>query len=362
MIMEEYKLDSSCFALIMTGGRGERFWPLSTPDKPKPFLKLFDGKSLIQLTVERLQKLFDNKSIFLVLSKEHYPIASKQLKNIPKSNFIIEPIGKDTAPCASYASLYISKIYPNPNIFVFPSDHYIQDEIAFMRCMYISYLILKNKNAIITFGIKPIRPDNNYGYIEIDNKIYENDYYYYQVKKFKEKPSIEIAKQYIADGNHFWNAGIFAWNYNTLMNSIALYTPDIHCILDEINKNWGKKDFQSFLEKIYYEFPSISVDYAIMEKTKPIYMIPTYFKWDDIGTWASLERIFLPDQYNNIIFGTVNLFDTSNSIIYNKKTNLLVLGVKNIIFINYKNNILLADKKYANELKNYLKKCSNKKK
>lgn len=362
MIMEEYKLDSSCFALIMTGGRGERFWPLSTPDKPKPFLKLFDGKSLLQLTVERLKKLFDPKCIFLILSKKHYPIASNQLKEIPKSNFIIEPIGKDTAPCACYASLYISKIYPKPKIFVFPSDHYILDETEFTRCIHISYLVLKKRNAIITFGIKPIRPDNNYGYIEIDDKIYENNYYYYRVKKFKEKPPIEIAKQYIADGNHFWNAGIFAWNYHTLMNSIALHAPDIKLILDEINKNWERKNFQSYLNKIYYEFPSISIDYAVMEKTKPIYMIPTNFKWDDIGTWASLERILPTDQNNNIILGNVNLFDTFNSIIYNKKTKLLLLGVKNIIFIKHKNNILLADKKYANELKNYLKKCFDKKK
>jgi mannose-1-phosphate guanylyltransferase len=269
-------------------------------------------------------------------------------------------MAKDTAPCASYASLYISKIHPNPNIIIFPSDHYIKNEKEFIKCIKIAFSIIKNEKAIITFGIKPSRPDINYGYIEIGEKITKNNYQYFQVIKFKEKPSLEIAKEYLAYGNHFWNSGIFVWSFDTLINSLNIHAPKIAFVLDQINKNWNQKNFKRYLKKIYNEFPSISIDYAIMEKTKPIYMIPATFDWDDIGTWASLERILNADENNNIIFGTPYLFDTENSIIYPEKSNVIALGLKNIIFIKHKNNILIADKKYASELKNHIKKRFNK--
>ncbi|OGF59937.1 MAG: hypothetical protein A2Y62_07740 [Candidatus Fischerbacteria bacterium RBG_13_37_8] len=354
--MADHKLSSSCFALIMSGGRGERFWPLSTPEKPKPFLKLFNGKSLIQLTIARLKKIFPAESIFLILSKEHYAIACKQIKDIPRNNFIVEPCGRDTAPCATYASFIISKSHPDPDIIVFPSDHYIQNDNEFFLCIQSAFSIASRKKAIITFGIQPARPDTNYGYIEIGEKItttYDKDYY--EVKCFKEKPDAQLALHYLAKGNHYWNSGIFVWKYSTLKHFIHLHAPEINTVLNSLEDKWGSKNYNNFLEKKYLEFPSISIDYGIMEKAKPIFMIPATFKWDDIGTWSSLFRIYEGDANHNITFGKADIHDSQNCIFFCEKARIIALGLKDLIFVKHKNNILVSHKDHVQELKKYLK-------
>jgi len=361
MIMAEHNKFQNFYALIMSGGRGERFWPLSTEEKPKPFLPLFNGKSLIQLTVERISKLFPLRSIFLILATEHYPVALQQLKNIPENNFIVEPCSKDTAPCAAYASLYISKMHPDATIIVFPSDHYVRNEKEFARCVRNSYTIVQKNDGIITFGIKPTRPDTNYGYIEAGKKIsLSKNNYYYEVSEFKEKPDEHHARLYVKKSNFYWNGGIFVWKTATLMKLINQHEPLMYTILQEINNHFGSTTFTTFLEKKYHEFKSSSIDYCIMEKTKPIYMVPATFIWDDIGTWSSLFRILPGDNNKNIYLGKVTSFETEDCLIYPDDAHILSIGIKDIIAIKHNNNILLIHKDYAHKLKQYLKESKKK--
>ncbi len=355
--MEEFNKFKSYYAIIMSGGRGERFWPLSTPQKPKPFLQLFNKKSLFQLTYERINKFFQKENIFIILSADNLEIAKKQLKNVPEKNFIIEPIGRDTTAACCYASYYISKIYQNPDIIIFPSDHYIQNDKEFYNCLDISAKIIKLKDSIVTFGIKPTRADTNYGYIEVDEKKLsaENDGAFFAVKKFKEKPNKELAEDYLRKGNYYWNSGIFAWRYGTLLKLIKLHLPKVYEILMEIDAQWGKEDYSIFLEKKYLEFPSLSIDYSLLEKASSIYMIPATFQWDDIGNWSALQRMLKKDSDGNTIFGKAKFYESKECFISCEGMNVLAIGLDNIICVKHKNNLLILNRKYENKLKHYLK-------
>jgi len=355
--MVEYNKFKSYYAVIMSGGRGERFWPLSTPKKPKPFLQLFDKKSLLQLTYERINKFFYKENIFLILSAEHLEVAKKQLKDVPEENFIIEPVGRDTTAACCYASYYISKIYQNPDVIIFPSDHYIQKDKEFYYCLDISAEILKSKDSIVIFGIKPTRADINYGYIEVDeNKLSDTKKgVFFAVKKFKEKPNRELAEDYLQKGNYYWNSGIFAWRYGTLLKLIKLHLPKVYEILMEIDAQWGKKNYSKFLENKYLEFPSLSIDYSLLEKASSIYMIPATFQWDDIGNWSALQRMLKKDSKGNTIFGKAKFYESKKCFISCEGMNVLAIGLENIICVKHRNNLLILNRRYENKLKQYLK-------
>lgn len=359
--MEEYNKFNSYYAIIMSGGRGERFWPLSTPSKPKPFLELFNKKSLFQLTYQRISKFFPKEHIFIILSQEHLKIAMEQIPEVPENNFIIEPIGRDTTAACCYSSFYVSKKYHNPTIIIFPSDHYIENDDEFYKCLVDSLELLNSKSSIVIFGIKPTRPDTNYGYIEVGEKFSLSDKrIFFSVKQFKEKPNKELAELYFKKENYYWNSGIFCWNYNNLMKLIKIHQPKVYEIIQQIDAYWEKKDYASFLEKIYIEFPSISIDYALLEKVSPLYMIPATFQWDDIGNWSSLQKMLIKDDNSNVVIGKAKLFETKNCFFSGEDLNILAIGLENIIFIKHKDDLLILNKDYEDKLKSYLKKIKDK--
>lgn len=333
-------------ALIMAGGKGERFWPMSTDKKPKQFLNLIGENSMIQLTVKRLLPIIDIEKIFIVTSSEYKDLIKEHIPNIPNRNIIIEPEGKNTAACIALSSFVIREIYGNVNTVVLPSDHLILDEENFRRDLELGNEFLNNnKDAVVTIGIEATRPDTGYGYIKIENKSKSIN----KVISFTEKPDYKKAVAYIESGNYLWNSGIFIWSIDNILSLTKQFLPKTYNILREVPVNENGFDYE-ILKKIYKNVESISVDYGIMEKTKKIYVIKSTFGWDDLGSWNSLARYKQKDSNNNIIDGSVIVLNSKENIIQtNKKT--YVMGVKNLIVIETDNEIMIVNQNDVSRIK-----------
>lgn len=331
-------------ALVMAGGKGERFWPLSTDEKPKQFLNLLGEDTMIQMTVNRLKKFIPIERIFIVTAENYENLVREQLPEIPKGNIILEPVGRNTAPCIALSAFIIEKYYNNSTILVVPSDHLIRNDEAFTENVNKAYNFIEcNRNSIVTIGIKPDRPESGYGYIKLMNCV-DNEGIY-KVERFVEKPNIEKAKAYIEDGNYLWNSGMFVWKSKHVLKLTEKYLKDTYDILKEIAIS--EEDYENKLKENYPHVENISVDYAIMENANNIFVISSTFGWDDIGTWKAVERYRERDVNNNICVGSVNNISANNNIILGNDKPIVVVGLNDIliaetdeiIFIGKKENI-----------------------
>ena len=325
-------------ALIMAGGKGTRFWPKSTEDLPKQFLNLIDEKTMIELTYDRLLKVIPKERIFVVTGKKYKSLVSKQLIDLPERNIIIEPEGRNTAPCILLASIYIKQIYEDATIAVLPSDHAIKDTEEFCKILNVAedYVENKNKNAIVTIGVTPNRPETGYGYIKFENSKEK----VIKVEKFVEKPNLEKAKEYLESGRYLWNAGMFIFNVNNMLNELeANYSG--YNVLKRL-PNIDSENYNRELEKIYSECESISIDYAVMEKSKNIYVVPGDFGWDDIGTWMSLERYIKKDENQNILNGNITAYGAKNNIIYSGDKKIVLLDTEDIFCIDTEDVLVIG--------------------
>ncbi|NNU77318.1 mannose-1-phosphate guanylyltransferase [Clostridium estertheticum] len=339
-------------ALIMAGGKGERFWPLSTEDKPKQFLKLLGDYTMIQMTVKRLQKLLSLERIFIVTAKQYVNLIKEQIPNLPVRNIIVEPVGKNTAPCIALSAFIIDKYYKDATLAVVPADHLISDEDNFVKVIQTADVFVNNmKDSIITLGIIPNRPECGYGYINYSNCLTEVDgFEIRKVNKFVEKPNIETAKGYLLAGDFLWNGGMFVWKTSTILNLTNKYLSNTYQILSEISATCDD-DYDKVLNKRYKDIDSISVDYAIMENAKDIYVIPCDFGWDDIGTWHSLERYREHDENNNICVGYVNSFESNNNIVVGNNKPIVVVGMDDIFVVESEDMIFIGKKEYIERIK-----------
>lgn len=275
--------------VIMAGGVGSRLFPISTPERPKQFIDLLKvGKTLIQLTVERFAPICPIENFWVVTSEKYIRYVREQLPGIKPSHILAEPEARNTAPCIAYACTKISKHYPDANIVVTPSDAYIQDKDAFVNVINTALDFTTESNRIVTLGMVPSRPATEYGYIEAGKTILR------PVKKvlsFKEKPSADIAQEYINKGNYFWNAGIFVWNEKTIQNQLRKYAPQIMKVMDKIEPHIYAADESDALRVYFPQCEKISIDYAVMEKSKEIFTIPCDFAWSDLGSFEALEAV-----------------------------------------------------------------------
>lgn len=331
--------------LVMAGGKGERFWPLSTDEKPKQFLKLLCDETMIQMSVNRLIPLVPIERIFVVTDKIYINLVKEQLPNLPQRNIILEPVGRNTAPCIGLSALIIQRYFENASIIVLPSDHLIIDENKFRETIDMGYkFIEENKEAIVTIGMKPDRPETGYGYIKIDSvpSVVENNKIY-RVERFIEKPDLDKAKEYIYEGNYFWNGGMFIWKCSTILNLTEKYLKKTHEVLCEIAAT-SEEDFEASLNEKYPGVQSVSVDYAIMEKAENIYVIPSDFGWDDIGSWQALERYRLKDSNNNICVGRTQNIDSNNNIIFSNDKRIVVVGMDNVFVVESDDVIYIGKK------------------
>lgn len=332
-------------ALIMAGGKGERFWPLSTDEKPKQFLKLIGDKTMIQMTVDRLTKLIPLERIFVVTGKRYVDLLKEQLPSLPYRNIIVEPVGRNTAPCIGLSAFMINKYYENSSMVVLPSDHLIVDEEEFLKTIKAAdEFIDNNEEAIITFGMKPSRPETGYGYIKCGaNEENINNYKIRNVEKFVEKPNAETAKEYLKEGNFLWNGGMFIWKCQNVLKLTKMYLAKTYEVLSEIAASSEGK-LEEVLEKKYPDVENISVDYGIMEKTENIYVIPCDFGWDDIGTWYSVERYRNKDEDNNVFVGDIKNIDGKNNIVVGNEKPIVVVGLSDV-FVVESDDIIFVGKK-----------------
>lgn len=339
--------------LIMAGGKGTRFWPKSTEEKPKQFINLIEDRTMIQLTVDRIRKILPIEKVFISTGEKYIDLVKEQIPDLPEKNIIVEPVGRNTAPCILLASMYIKQIYNDCNIAVLPSDHLIRKERDFLKILKVANDFVKeNKESIVTIGITPDRPETGYGYIKY-NKTEKNEVV--KVDKFVEKPNLEKAKKYLASKEYLWNAGMFIFNVDYMLKELENNYNKTYNLLQKLPSIYDN-NYNDVLKEIYPESENISIDYAIMEKSKNIYVIPADLGWDDIGTWKSLERYIKKDDKDNLVKGNASIYDSSNNVLYSGEKKIVVIGLDNIFCIESDDMIVIGSKEKIEELKNYREK------
>ena len=305
--------------VIMAGGVGSRFWPMSTTDRPKQFIDVLGtGRTLLQLTLDRFTGIVDPENVWIVTNMKYADIVHEQLPEVPRTNILCEPCRRNTAPCIAYVSWRIKKKDPKANIVVTPSDHIVMDTVEFKRVIAQCMKFTGETDAVLTLGMKPSRPETGYGYIQADLSYSSpRNKEIFRVDSFREKPDLETALRYIKNKSYFWNAGIFIWNVNTIVNAFRVYQPAMSKIFDDMMDVYGTEHEQEEIDRRFPECESISVDYAIMEKAEEIFVCPADFGWSDLGTWGSLLMQTKHDMYGNSIIGdNISVYDTSNCIIH----------------------------------------------
>ena len=332
--------------VIMAGGIGSRFWPMSTNEFPKQFIDILGcGKTLLQLTYERFQGLVDNDKVWIVTSAKYENIVKQQLPQVPETNILKEPCRRNTAPCIAYVTWKIKMIDKKANIVVTPSDHFVADEKKFNDVISQALNFTATSDAIVTIGIKPDRPETGYGYIQADLSTPSlKNKNVYRVDSFKEKPDLKTAMDYISHDDFFWNAGIFVWNVNTIVNALRVFAPEINAIFENIQEYYGTDQEQEVIDREFPKATNISVDYAILEKADEIFVLPASFGWSDIGTWGSLRNLTEKDQNGNAKIGdNIELYETNNCIIHTlQEKRVVIQGLDNCIVAENDDTLLVC--------------------
>lgn len=340
-------------ALIMAGGRGERFWPKSRKKFPKQFLSLTeDKKTMLQLTVERILPLVDIDDIFIATNRDYKELVMQQLPNLPEENILCEPIGRNTAPCIGLGAIHISKKYEDALMMVMPSDHLIQYTNMFIHTLKEACEIAKENKNLVTIGITPNYPETGYGYIKFNSSISKGKAF--AVDCFVEKPTVELAKQYIETKQYLWNSGMFIWKVSSILNNIEKFMPDIYEGLLRIRESIGTEHQETMLEKEFYAFRSESIDYGIMEKANDIYTIPGAFGWDDVGSWLAVQRIRTTNEFGNVVSGNVITVNSKNCIIEGSQKLIATIGLEDLVIVDSEDAILICEKKSTGDIKKVL--------
>ncbi|MGG3284311.1 mannose-1-phosphate guanylyltransferase [Paenibacillus solani] len=342
--------------VIMAGGKGERFWPKSRTNLPKQFLNISGNKSMIQQSISRLEKLTDISRIFIVTNELYAELLKAQIPHLPPENIIIEPVGRNTAPCIGLASIVIEERYPDSTMVVIPSDHIIENEEGFVTILKTAAEVAQQNNNLVTLGVEPTYPETGYGYIESTNQYTEvNGLPVHKVNKFVEKPDAETAQSYVNAGNFYWNSGIFVWKIKTIRNYIQELMPDMHDILETMKAAFELIDREEIIKSEFVKMPDQSIDYGIMEKVNNIYVIPCVLGWNDVGSWTALERINDLDENGNVIKGNILNLDTKRCIIESNGKLVATLGIEDLIIVDTEDVTLICTKEKAQEVKLLLK-------
>ena len=332
--------------VIMAGGVGSRFWPMSTAECPKQFIDVLGvGKTLLQLTVERFGSLIKPENVWVVTNQKYADTVAEQLPDMPRNHILCEPCRRNTAPCIAYVSWRIKAMDPKANIVVTPSDHVVMNVQEFQRVIKDCMKFTTDTDAIVTLGMKPNRPETGYGYIQANlaRQSLRNKEIF-RVDTFREKPDLETARQYIQRPNFFWNAGIFIWNVHTIVNAFRMYQPSLARIFESMLPVYGTDKEQDAINERFPECENISVDYAIMEKADEIFVCPADFGWSDLGTWGSLHQQTHKDLYGNALIGPgITMYESHNCIVHTtQEKQVVVQGLDGYIVAENNDTLLIC--------------------
>ena len=341
-------MNKNYYCVIMAGGIGTRFWPMSRTEKPKQFIDILGiGQTLIQQTFQRFKPICPVENILVVTNQRYFELVKNQLPELPEENILCEPAGRNTAPCIAFASYRIAAINPHANIVVAPSDHIIIKEDVFTHVISQALETVSHRDWLLTLGIRPSRPDTGYGYIQyLEEPLESVDPHLKKVKTFTEKPNLELAKTFVASGDFLWNAGIFIWNIKTILTALETYLPDVNNVFKEGSQLFATPGEKAFIDYAYAHCKSISIDYGVMEKASNVYTYASDFGWSDLGTWGSLYDIRAKNEKGNAIIGqNVMTYDTYNCIVHVPEDKLLVIqGLDNYIIAEDENMMLICRK------------------
>jgi mannose-1-phosphate guanylyltransferase len=336
------------YAVIMAGGRGERFWPLSTSEIPKPFIPVLGASSLLQDTVSRIRPIVPLERVLISIGANHFEIARQQLPQIPSENFLVEPVGRDTAACLGFCALHIERRDPEGVMLALPADHFVGDPPAYLQTVEIGIKNLEGAQGVV-FGISPTRAETGYGYILAEKPAVSADAW--PVVRFVEKPDALMAEKYLNSRNYFWNSGMFLWRNRTLLALFQKHMPTLYSGLCKLRPLLGGSDSNADISHVFSALPRISIDFGIMEKASGLRLVPARFIWDDIGNWASLARALPSDAGGNIAQGRHVALESHDCIIYSQAGTVATFGVSDLVVVQAYGKVLVCSKDKAADLK-----------
>ncbi|MCF8260240.1 MAG: mannose-1-phosphate guanylyltransferase [Melioribacteraceae bacterium] len=336
------------YAVIMAGGSGAKFWPITTETQSKQFLKVFNSETLIEETIGRLEGLIPNDQIIIVTTENQYKAILRVASTIPKENILVEPFAKNTAAAIGYASVVIKTRCEDAVIFNLPADHYVDSIDKFQESLKCAAAAAENHNGLITIGIHPDYPEDSFGYLQFDDEIEDG---VFKVLKFAEKPNLSTAERFVKAGDFLWNSGIFVWKLSVILNQLEENLPELFTGLTKIEGALNDPKFEYFLLSSYGQFRNLSIDYGLMEKSDIVYTVKGNFKWSDIGSWETVFNLLEKDGNGNSLHGKVYTDDVQNSYIRSNEKVAAVIGVDNLIVINHKRGLLICSMEKAEEVK-----------
>ena len=350
------KMNKNYYAILMAGGVGSRFWPVSTSDFPKQFHDMLgSGDTLIQKTFSRLSQIIPIENILILTNEKYNSLVLEQLPMVKQEQVLLEPAMRNTAPSILYASLKIQKANPNAVMVVAPSDHWIEDEISFINNIQQCFDFCIKENVLMTLGIQPTFPNTGFGYIEYNKS---DKSVIRKVSQFREKPDYETAKSFIKSGNFLWNGGIFIWTVKTITESFEKFQPQMNALFLKGMESYNTANEVGFIDENYALAENVSIDYAVMEKAENVYVLSATFDWNDLGTWGSLHEKLPKDDFNNaVVNAKVMLQNSSNNIISTSKDKLVIIdGLEDYIIVDKDNVLLIYPKSKEQEIKGIVSK------
>jgi len=352
---------------IMAGGGGTRFWPWSREECPKQILPIISNRSMIWETVERIRCFTSCEKIFIVTSRSQAKDLQREVPQIPQSNLLLEPLGKNTAPCLCLAALYIQKLNPEAVMVVLPADHFIADRRGFLRTLKAAVGFTAKRNLLMTLGIPPTEPETGYGYIQKGENLDKvNGISVFKAKAFREKPTRAKARAYLRTGKYLWNSGMFIWKVGVFLAALEKYLPQLYEEMQPLQNHLGTARGEKLLEKVYARCQPISVDYGIMEKAENVALIEAQFHWDDVGSWAALCKILPKDERGNALMagkqageGKILAIDSSGCLIRGEEKLIAVIGIKDTVVVEAGNAFLVCPRDRAQDIRRVIEELKN---
>jgi len=349
--------------IIMAGGAGTRFWPVSRKNKPKQFLPIVSEKTMIEETIDRLSPRVPLNNTYTIANPEKTEIAKSLLPGLPDENFLVEPLGKNTAPSLILATARIFLQNPRAIVAALPADHLIKNPSLFLQKFDAAATAASSGDYLVTFGVPPAYPATGYGYIRFskDNPLKTLEEVFYNVQEFKEKPGLEQAKVFLKEGNYFWNSGMFLWQAGVFAQKLERFAPDMFSYWTKILEALKTND-SARISSLFEEMPSLSIDYALMEKAEGVLMAKGDFGWSDVGAWSSLAEIWPRDKTGNALKGENIILDSQNCLVYNPGKLTALIGVKDIIVVETDDALLVVHKSQDQKVKDIVEEIKKKKK